>query len=300
MRGLVLLVLVAAAAAADLHDAAYIANYHELVGIPHATRIKEMEDQWLSSPLHRIVGGAASAISSHPYLAGLVITFPNGARSACGSTLLSANRLVTAAHCWVDSVNQAAQFEVVLGSQYLFSGGTRIVTTQVYTHPSYNPRISPIAFDVAMIYLPTRVTFNANIAPVDLPFTTDITEQFAGVTATAIGYGKTTDLESLTLQTFRREVSLQVMAQPQCITAWAAGTIQDYNLCTAGRSLQSTNVGVCGGDSGGPLTTVRNGRRVLIGVISFAAAQQCHSGFASGYSRTTSFYQFILEHLLVN
>ncbi|KAG7301984.1 hypothetical protein JYU34_013434 [Plutella xylostella] len=302
MRCLLLLVFVVAATAADVptsSDVDYIKNYHELVGIPLAAKIKAMEDQWLRNPLNRIIGGAASANINHPYMAGLVITLTTGGRTGCGATLLSSSRLVTAGHCWADSVNQAAQFEVVLGSQYLFSGGTRIITNQVFTHPLFDRR-NPLKYDVAMIYLPSRVTFSALISPVALPSAAEVNDQFAGATATAIGYGKTSDAEvGLSLQTFRREVNVQVMAQPLCRASWGAGVIEPYNLCTEGNRSNNNlnNVGVCGGDSGGPLTTFKNGRQILIGVISFAADGNCQSGYASGYTRVTSFLDFITQHL---
>lgn len=75
--------------------------------------------------------------------------------SACGSSLLTANRLVTAAHCWFDGFNQGIQFVVVLGSSQLFTGGIRIATSTVVMHPNWTP--STLANDVAMIYLPYNV-----------------------------------------------------------------------------------------------------------------------------------------------
>lgn len=93
------------------------------------------------------------------FQAGLVINLVNIAgNSVCGSSLLTANRLVTAAHCWFDGVNQAWQFTVVLGTQYLFFGGTRISTSTVITHQQWTP--STLANDVAIIYLPTSVFFS--------------------------------------------------------------------------------------------------------------------------------------------
>lgn len=77
--------------------------------------------------------------------------------SVCGSSLVTSNRLVTAAHCWFDGNRQAWQFVVVLGSQFLFSGGTRIATTNVIVHPQWTP--STLANDVAVIFLPTNVLF---------------------------------------------------------------------------------------------------------------------------------------------
>lgn len=45
-------------------------NYHESVGIPLASRIKDAEDGWMSGDSFgsRIVGGAAAPLNGHPYL----------------------------------------------------------------------------------------------------------------------------------------------------------------------------------------------------------------------------------------
>lgn len=82
-------------------------------------------------------------------------------RGICGGSLVTANRVITAAHCWFDGQNQANQFEVVLGSITLFSGGTRLTTTNVVVHPNWSP--SEIRNDVAVVYLPSSVSFSGNL-----------------------------------------------------------------------------------------------------------------------------------------
>lgn len=78
--------------------------------------------------------------------------------AVCGASLLSSNRLVTAAHCWFDGTNQAWRYTVVLGSVLLFTGGVRVETRDVVTHPEWNP--SYIQNDVAVIKLTESVSFS--------------------------------------------------------------------------------------------------------------------------------------------
>ncbi|XP_063364642.1 brachyurin-like [Cydia amplana] len=292
------LALVAVAAASVLPAAEPVLRYHDAVGIPHAARIKEVEDRYFTNhdedaPLDpRIVGGVVSGTGAHPYLGGLVITFANVAgQSACGSSLLTANRLVTAAHCWFDGANQAREFEVVLGSDFLFYGGTRITTSQVTMHSSWNP--ATLANDVAMIYLTTNVAFSTIVQPVALPSTTQIWDQFVGLWGTASGYGKTNDLQTgVTTATVVSQVSLQVISVAQCQLSFGHWVL-DSNICTNGIG----GVGICGGDSGGPLVVNSNGQNVLVGISSFVAAAGCQLGHPSAFARVTSFYSFIVSHL---
>ncbi|XP_063538437.1 brachyurin-like [Cydia strobilella] len=296
--GLALIVAAAAAAASVLPTAEPVLGYHDAVGIPHAAKIKAVEDRYFANqdedvPMDpRIVGGVVAATGGHPYLAGLVISLLNVVgQSACGSSLLSANRLVTAAHCWNDGVRQAWQFEVVLGSSWLFIGGTRISTSQVVMHPSWNP--STLANDVAMIYLPTNVAFSTIIQPIALPSTTQLWDPFVGLWSTASGYGKTSDLQTgVSTASVVSQVSLQVISVAQCQLTFGHW-ILDSTLCTNGIG----GVGICGGDSGGPLVVNSNGQNILVGISSFVAAAGCQLGHPSAFARVTSFYSFIVSHL---
>ncbi|KOB20199.1 Chymotrypsin, partial [Operophtera brumata] len=84
-------------------------------------------------------------------------------RGVCGGSLVNANRVITAAHCWFDGLYQAYIFEVIFGSTTLFTGGTRIESSNVVMHPNWNPSL--VRNDVAVIYLPTPVSFSAGKLP---------------------------------------------------------------------------------------------------------------------------------------
>ncbi|XP_049875185.1 brachyurin-like [Pectinophora gossypiella] len=255
--------------------------------IPAAEKIRKAEEEYLSQ--QRIIGGVPAAAGQYPWQAGLLIDLIGlDGIGVCGASLLNARRLVTAAHCWFDGRNQAWRFTVVLGSPFLFSGGVRVETSAVVTHPNWTPSL--IRNDIAVIYLPNSVPLGQFIAPVTLPGIRELDQTFAGVSAVASGFGLTQDGGSVsgTLS----HVRLNVITNSAC--SWAFPLIlQSSNLCTSGVGT----VGACSGDSGGPLVIEGNNGSILIGVVSFGSGLGCEANLPSVFVRVTSFLDFLHQHI---
>ncbi|CAK1591456.1 unnamed protein product [Parnassius mnemosyne] len=263
-------------------------HYHENVGISLAERIRQSE---LAADFDgsRIVGGSAASLGAYPHLGGLVITLTSGQTSVCGSSLLSNTRLLTAGHCWFDGRNQAREFTVVLGSTRLFSGGTRVRTSDVQTHSNYNT--NTLNNDLAIIKT-QWINFNNNIRPINLPSGSLLNNNFVGAWAQAAGFGRTSDSTGISNNQFQSHVNLQVITNSECRRSFGP-TIVSSTLCTSGAGGQST----CGGDSGGPLSINNGGNTVLIGVVSFGSARGCQLGYPAGFARVTSFVSWIQARL---
>ncbi|XP_052749575.1 transmembrane protease serine 9-like [Galleria mellonella] len=299
MRILVLLGVVAVVTSNPLIGVRSPLSYHEEIGFPLAKRIKEAEDRIFAGRDYdaveeqdaRIVGGVVAPSNAHPYLAGLIINFVGiSGQSACGSSLISATRLVTAAHCWSYAHLQGQQLTVVLGSHYLFYGGTRLLTSTVVVHPQWNQ--NNLHNDVAVIYLQQSVAFSASIQPIALP-ANHLNDQFIGEWSTAAGYGFTSDQQTgINFETVVSQVNLQVISVAQC-QAIFGGYVIHSTICTSGTG----GVGICSGDSGGPLVINKNGQNILVGISSFVAGNGCELGFPSAFARVTSFYSFILNNM---
>ncbi|KAJ8719670.1 hypothetical protein PYW08_011845 [Mythimna loreyi] len=286
---LALLALTAAASAKyiDLEDVIDLEDitaygYLSKHGVALAERIRLAEEQET-----RIVGGSQSSLGQFPHQAGLLAQF-SGGQGVCGGSLVRANRVITAAHCWWDGQNRATSFTVVLGSIRLFSGGTRVSTSNVVMHGSWNP--SNIRNDVAMIRLNSNVGLSNTINVIALPSGGQLNENFAGENAIASGFGRTSDSAAggITTNQALSHVTLPVITNAVCRSSFPL-IVQDSNICTSGAGGRST----CQGDSGGPLTVNRGGRPILIGITSFGSARGCQVGSPAAFARVTSFISWI-------
>ncbi|XP_072946646.1 collagenase-like [Epargyreus clarus] len=273
---LVVLALAVAASAAPQYEPIFY-NYHEEIGIPEAARLKAAEDA-MDFDGSRIAGGSGSNVGQWPFFGGLVIALVSGHTSVCGSSLLSNTRAVTAAHCWRHRNSQARQFTVVLASNRIHSGGTRIVTNRVEMHSGWND--NNFANDIAVITI-NHVGFNNNINRINLPAGA---ATYVGTNAVAIGFGRTGDSAAAAGNQNLNHVTLTVISNDECRRNF--GNVIASTLCTSGAGGRS----ICSGDSGGPLMI---GGPTLIGVTSFGSAAGCQRGFPAGFARVTSFVAWL-------
>ncbi|XP_045451875.1 chymotrypsin-1-like [Melitaea cinxia] len=290
----ILLSLVVYASTATLPQISYDSSpygYLTKYGIPEADRIREAEEKILSGS--RITGGSPAALGQFKYQAGLlseIIGIPSDRRGVCGASLISANRLVTAAHCWFDGRNQASRLTVVLGSNFLNFGGTRIQTSDVVVHPLWFPLL--VRNDIALIRLANNVLFSDTIGPIALPTGALTSQTFEGEAGVASGFGITADGGGIANNQFLSYVSMNILSHAQCVQAFPLQA-STATLCTQTTGGTST----CRGDSGGPLVVQRDNNPVLVGITSFGIAFGCTIGYPAAFVRVTSYVNFINENL---
>ena len=214
----------------------------------------------------RIVGGKVAAAGTHSWQVALIAAEGKNVVDAffCGGSLYSSTWVITAAHC-VNRGTAPSQVNVVVGTQDLRSGGTRLKVAEIVIHKGYNSGTSNDN-DIAMVRLESAVSDPAakTIVPVSeaeessvIPPKTEVTT--SGWGATRQGGGAVPEL---------RELSIPIVpTKGVCDDRVSYGNRVTDNMICAG--LQAGGKDSCQGDSGGPLSVGSAAARRLVGVVSW-------------------------------
>lgn len=245
----------------------------------------------------------------------------------CGATLIEKGWLLTAAHCFADiKANPLTDWRVRMGMQDLSASdpGVTYRIERIVSHRAF-ANAAPFANDIALIHFvadaQTRQAGGSAIAAIDLPTASDrAIARYEWLRVT--GWGRTKPRDPVpgmlardgTLD--RASASLQQIDVKEQKAACAridgyAGVDQTIQLCagsatigadTAAAAVHRLSLPVawlnhsirdaCNGDSGGPMTRLLNGRRILVGIVSWGTGCAM-PGVPGIYTRVSAYLHWI-------
>ncbi len=240
-------------------------------------------DRHASAPSAReaIVGGAAADQQHYAYAAFIVWFDADGSpQYACSGTVISANVVLTAAHCVLDETTRqplaADGFRVVTGVADWSDESNRQVSdvSQALANPNYDDVTD--AADAALLVL----TEPSTAPPVRLAANSERYLYTPGMPAVVAGWGLD---DSGTLGTVLRSATTDVQDAGYCAQF---DDLFDGHWQTCAIQAPGYFSGVCSGDSGGPLLTFdAENRPVQIGVIDMGPKDCTDTALPGYYAR---------------
>lgn len=221
---------------------------------------------------NRIVGGHDADPTFYPFFSFILtaIQFSDGDvnYAMCGGSLVAADIVLTAAHCFVDGevlnstvlVNNTASY-IITGYEYVRN------VVDIIIHPDFEDETSKN--DIALLVLSSPVT---KVTPV--PLNHDSSIPIDGEDLQIIGLGllkEQGDNDDGVIPDFLQVATVQSTSVAVCAAAYA--NIPDGRIYPVHKTLQFCAAGVgkdsCSGDSGGPIVRMSGSSPLLIGTVSF-------------------------------
>lgn len=226
-----------------------------------------------ASPATALVGGATKVAGSHA-----AVTIVGSRGNFCTGIHIARDLVLTAAHCVVPGAEYKIVAHDAQGQPYL-RDIARIARHPQFDIGNYNKaRVTP---DLALIKLPTPaqitpVTISGaklNVAPGD-PFIV------SGLGLSQSGDGK----------------SGGTLRMATLIATGKPGNLQIRLMDPATRNLRP-GLGACTGDSGAPVFMEKDGRHVVIGLVSWSTGPNSEAGCGglTGVTPLQLYYPWIVE-----
>ncbi|XP_070533261.1 atrial natriuretic peptide-converting enzyme-like isoform X2 [Ptychodera flava] len=255
-------------------------------------------------PSSRIVGGEPAALGAWPWIASLQ-NRSNDNFHFCGATLVGSRWLITAAHCFYETMilanDDPSQIVAALGVRDKSPGADQVTRQQknikaFYIHPRYH--FQTFENDVAILELQEPVTYNDHVRPACIA-PSEMTVR-PGTLCEIAGWGHTLE-DADEAPADLQEAKIPIVSNSQCEQFLSEVPsilkLHDGMVC-AGYSHGGTDT--CQGDSGGPLLCANadNGRWFLYGVTS--ASVGCAREYIPGIFTKVNIYNGWINSIIGN
>lgn len=219
----------------------------------------------LSAPATGLVGGAEPADETIARHVVLMLGAQGSKRSACTGTAIARNVVLTAAHCLIPGASNT----VLARDEGRDSKRSRVA--QAVPHPDFNldTGLTAPTADLALLKLVEPLPARISPAPIGARAVILIGERFI-----VAGYGVTSEEGAFGIL---RAATLMAVRNP---------TEQHFLLTDPSTRGETTGLGVCSGDSGGPVFDHASGRLTVVAVVSWASSSR-HGPGCGGFTGAT-------------
>jgi secreted trypsin-like serine protease len=262
-----------------------------------------------ASTSEAILGGSNAVPGGHPWIVRLFNNSnPNNGTGECAGTLITADWVVTAAHCVTKDPavgptgphGEAQPWEIFMylgdydtsgfgapseGGNYeqgKFAG-------EVHIQPSY----AGSNHDIALVKLETSAFINSRVKPIAVSHATTAINSGTGIAA---GWGATAQQNPVDPNTFSSDILQRASLPIRSVATCDGSEVGLIRHLAADEMCAGTagGAGTCHGDSGGPLIRQVNSTYELIGVTSWGTL---YCGGYSVFSRVSSHLSWIRTYV---
>jgi len=257
----------------------------------------------ISASFGRVIGGTEAKPHQFPWLATVIclgkdpdLVGGDGQGGLCTGSFITPNHVLTAAHC-VYGCNGGFEIYAATHNRSAVHEEPDALVLPIpptdglqYQHPNWLPTF--ILNDVGVIPLEDPVPLSKNVRLSCLPErrTGDI-DYLAGKLATVTGWGKTKDSNTIPAAEVPHYARDRPIITNEKCKSFYGLSIADSSICID----SSGTIGICFGDSGGPLNLQTDipGKYIQVGIASFVSVAGCESGDPHVFARVTEQLDFI-------